>query len=314
MKKWANVTLLGLLVLAYGGVLYKHQALLDWWHLRGYAAPPAVVQLAAGDSMTPKAQHLFYVNRPLISSGRTFTDHCPAAAEKTVVLGCYVGRDAGIYIYAVNDVRLNGVEQVTAAHEMLHAAYRRLSGSERNTVNAMLTDYYNHGLTDQRIKDTLNSYKISEPNDLVNEMHSIFGTEVAQLPAALEQYYRQYFTNRQKVTSYTASYQGEFTSRQTQVAADDAQLKTLKTQIDANEASLNSQQADLKAQRLALQGSNTATDIAAYNLKVAAYNNLLENTKAIIAQYNNLVTTRNSVAIEEQQLQQELSANPLTKQ
>jgi len=303
--------LLVALVAVSGGLLLERQTVLDWWRLRDYAAPTNVVQLAEDDTMTAKAQHLFYVNHPDISTGSNFTTHCPSGGEKTVILGCYVGNDAGIYVYAVSDARLNGVQQVTAAHEMLHAAYRRLSGSERTRVDALLMDYYQHGLSDQRIKDTLDAYKVSEPNDVINEMHSIFGTEVAQLPAGLEQYYKQYFTDRQKVAAYTASYQDEFTSRQTAVAAYDTQLKSLKQQIDADEASLAEQRTELDAERSQLRNSSDNDQIAAYNKKVTSYNSLLANTKNLISQYNDIVDRRNAIALEEQQLQQALSASPL---
>jgi len=311
MKKWFQVMLLAALVAVSGGLLLERQTVLDWWHLRGYAAPMNVVQLAEDDTMTTKARHLFYVNHPDISTGSNFTAHCPSGGEKTVILGCYVGNDAGIYVYAVSDARLNGVQQVTAAHEMLHAAYRRLSGSERTRVDALLMDYYQHGLSDQRIKDTLDAYKVSEPNDVINEMHSIFGTEVAQLPAGLEQYYKQYFTDRQKVAAYTASYQDEFTSRQTAVAAYDTQLKSLKQQIDADEASLAEQRTELDAERSQLRNSSDNDQIAAYNKKVTSYNSLLANTKNLISQYNGIVDKRNAIALEEQQLQRALSASPL---
>lgn len=308
-----------MVLLALGaGLLWQRQNVLDWWRLRAYAAPAAVAQLAADDSMTTKAKHLFYVNRPVVTAGAAFTSHCPAGSEKTVVLGCYVGNDAGIYIYAVSDARLDGVEQVTAAHEMLHAAYRRLSHSERQKVDGMLTDYYQHGLTDQRIKDTIDAYKQSEPDDVVNEMHSVFGTEVPNLPPALEQYYAQYFTVRSKVTALTARYQGEFTSRQAQVAAYDTQLKTLSQQITANEAQLNQQKAMLQTQRNQLQAERSSgqagaynSDVASYNQAVRDYNVQLQATKALISQYNDIVDKRNAIALEEQQLSQALSASTL---
>ena len=308
------LVLIGLLA----GVYTQQQALRDWWLLRGYVAPAVVAQLATDDTMTAKAQHMFYVNHPDVTTGKAFTKNCPVGSEKTVVLGCYIGRDAGIFVYAVTDPRLNGVEQVTAAHEMLHAAYRRLSSGERSKVNAMLTDYYRQGLTDQRIKDTVEAYKKSEPKDVVNEMHSIFGTEVAGLPAPLEAYYKQYFGNRAKVTAFTARYQGEFTSRQTQVASYDAQLKTLGVQIDANEALLSQQKAALDSQSAQLQSQRSSGQIEAYNNGVGAYNRavntynaLVASTKNLIKQYNDIVTARNAIAVEEQQLVQALSASSL---
>lgn len=318
MKKWFQVMLLVLLIAATGGLLVERQAVLDWWHLRGYHAPATVAQLAHDDSMTTMAERMFYVNRPDVTNGTAFTSKCPAGSEKTVVLGCYLGNDHGIYVYAVSDPRLDGVEQVTAAHEMLHAAYRRLSNSERSKVDDMLNDYYQHGLTDQRIKATIDAYKTSEPNDVVNEMNSIFGTEVAHLPAPLEAYYRRYFTDRSKVADYTASYQGEFTDRQEKVAGYDAQLKALNMQIDAQQAQLTRAKAALDAQNSQLQAARSSGQIAVYNSGVASYNRavdsynaLLKATKDAISQYNAIVEQRNAIALEEQQLVQELTASAL---
>ncbi len=320
MKKWLQASVLVLLLTASGTLLLKRQALFDWWHLRGYAAPSAVVQLATDGAMTDQARHLFYVNRPAVTIGKAFTDYCPANGEKTVVLGCYITPDRGIYVYAVTDQRLDGVEQVTAAHEMLHAAYARLSSKERKQVDAWLMDYYQHGLTDQRIKDTIEAYKVSEPNDVVNEMHSIFGTEVANLPAPLENYYRRYFTDRTKVTAMTARYQGEFTTRRQQVANYDAQLAGLKEEIDSSEAQLKEQRTSLDSQRAALQSMQAPKQVATYNAAVASYNRAvstyntrLEEYKSDINQYNDIVAKRNAVALEEAQLTRAITAAPATQ-
>lgn len=314
--KRAQLGLLLVLFTAGGLLVWKQQSLLDWWHLRNYHPSSQIAQLASEDTMTPKAERLFYVNKPQVSSGSAFTQKCPTGTEKTVVLGCYIGRDKGIYISSVSDPRLNGVEQVTAAHEMLHAAYRRLSSSERQKVDAMLMDYYQHNLTDQRIKDTMAAYQKSEPNDVVNEMHSIFGTEIANLPAPLEQYYQQYFTDRSKVAAYTASYQSEFTSRQAQVAAYDTQLSQMKSQIDSNLSQISAQKASLDSQNQTLQSEFASGQISAYNSGVVAYNQavrsyntLAADTRKLINQYNDIVDKRNALALEEQQLTSELSAS-----
>jgi hypothetical protein len=313
-KKWVQTGILAGLLIALALLLLNRQAVRDWLLLVRYSPPVAVTALARDDTMTPKAEHLFYVNHPDITAGSDFTGHCPAGSEKTVVLGCYVGNDGGIYIYRVTDSRLEGVEQVTAAHEMLHAAYRRLSTAERNRVDAMLTDFYTHGLHDERIKSTIEAYRSSEPNDLANEMHSIFGSEVAELPPALETYYQRYFTDRAKVTAYTAAYQAEFTSRRQQVAAYDVTLKSLKQQIDADKASLQQQQTALDVQKAQLEAERSSDQTAAYNAAVSqynqaveAYNRLLQTTKDEIARYNDIVDRRNTLALEERQLVQAIS-------
>jgi len=309
--------LLALLVLV-AAAAWRWQAITDWVALRDYTPPTTVSQLAAEDTMTPEAEHLFYVNHPRVVAGASFSSHCPSGSEKTVVLGCYLSPDKGIYVYAVDDPRLTGVEQVTAAHEMLHAAYRRLSSGERSKVDGMLEDYYKHDLTDQRIKDTIAAYQKSEPHDVVNEMHSVFGTEVADLPASLERYYKRYFTNRAAVTTYTANYQNEFTSRQAQIAAYDAQLAALKRQIDGDKTELTAQRSALDAQAAQLQQLKDSGQIAAYNQGVDSYNTAantynesLAATKDAINQYNTIVAQRNSIVLEAQELTKELSSSSL---
>lgn len=297
--------------------LANQQRILDWWKLRGYVAPPAVVALVGDDTMTSYAQHLFYVNKPAITTGSDFTSKCPLGTEKTIVLGCYVSSDGGIYLYDVTDSRLQGVIQVTAAHEMLHAAYARLSSTERDKIDGLLKNYYENNLTDQRIKDTMDAYKQSEPTQLYNEMHSVFGTEIATLPPELETYYARYFTNRNKITTYAANYESEFTSRRNQIAQYDTQLAGLRQAIEANEASLTSQQATLTAQLAhisSLSPNDTATynaEVQSYNRAVDAYNNLRRQTEEDITTYNTLVDKRNALALEEQQLMQSLSPQSL---
>lgn len=308
---WALVA-----VLLIATAVLQNQAIADWWKLRGYDPPAAVVQLADDTTMTSKARHLFYLNHPGIEAKSAFANNCPSGTEKTIVLGCYKSGENGMYILSVSDPRLHGVEQVTAAHETLHAAYNRLSAKDKNYVNGLLENYYQHDLTDQRIKATLKAYQTSEPGEQLNEMHSIFGTEVANLPAPLETYYKQYFTNRSKVAAYAAQYQFAFTSRQAQVSKDDAQLAAWKKQITTDEAALNSQQAALAADEQRLNTLRTSGNVSAYNAavpaynaKVDAYNTLLATAKQLVGQYNRLVNARNAIATEETQLQQALSGS-----
>jgi hypothetical protein len=305
---------LGLVLVA----LVNRQNILDRWKLHNYTAPAAVAQIAAQDTMTSYARKVFYVNTPALESKATFKQ-CPANGEQTIVLGCYRGGQNGIYLLSVSDARLAGVEQVTAAHEMLHAAYDRLSTKQRAAVDAMLEDYYQHDLSDARIKATIDAYKQTEPNDLVNEMHSIFGTEIASLPAPLESYYQQYFTNRQAVASFAAQYQAEFTSREDTVKADDAQLASWKTQIESAEADLKAKRADLDAQSQRLQAERSGNNISAYNAgvpgynaSVNAYNADVDSLQALVSQYNSLVQARNAVAQETEQLTNEINSQAQT--
>ncbi len=299
-------------------VLHERQNVFDWRKLHGYQAPAAISNLATDDTMTPQTRRIFYVNHPGVEDKTTFTKSCPNnGGEKTVVLGCYHSNQQGIFLLNVTDARLNGVEQVTAAHELLHAAYDRLSSRERNYVNGLLMNYYQHDLHDPRLLSTIAEYKKTEPNDWVNEMHSVFGTEVASLPAPLETYYKRYFTDRQKIAAYAAQYEGAFASRQQKVAVDDAQLTTWKAQISSDEKALQTDQQDISAAQSHLVELRSSGQIDAYNAAVPAYNAqvdtynaLAQTVRDLIDNYNRLVAQRNSIALEENQLVQDITSAP----
>jgi len=303
--------LIGIVLIALVAfLLYSNaQNIRDWWILRNYQAPVEISTLAEQISLNNKSRNIFYVNKPTLTSSEAFTSACPSGVkEQTIVLGCYHGNQRGIYILDVQDPRLSGVEEVTAGHEFLHAAYDRLSSSERLKVDKLLTDFY-ATITDQRIIDTIESYKISEPNDVVNEMHSIFGTEIANLSPELEQYYKRYFFNRALVVGFSEKYQSEFTSRKTKIATADAQLQAYKQQIDSLEAQLKQQLASIEAQDSQMSIYRSNGNISAYNSMVTPYNNLvydynnkINRVQSLIDSYNNLVNTRNNYALEQGQL------------
>jgi hypothetical protein len=310
-----SVTLTLAWLAALALVFVNRQDIFDWWKLQNYQVPAAVASLAEQDTMNGYGRKLFYVNQPRIDSKEAFAQACPHnGGEQTIVLGCYHGGRGGIFLLDVSDPRLNGVLQVTAAHEMLHAAYERLDSADRKKVDSMLLDYYNDGLHDPRVIKTIAAYKKSEPNDLVNEMHSVFGTEIATLPPGLKQYYKRYFNDRSRITAFAARYQSEFTSRENLVAQYDAEMADLKRRIDSGQDELQAKQNqinDLQNQLLSQKNSgNTAAynaGVPGYNSAVNEYNAQVQNVRDLIARYNELVQKRNAVALEENQLVKSLS-------
>ncbi len=307
---------LGKLLFSLGFILvllitwFHRQNLYDWYRLRNYNPPASVVQLASLTTMTDYARHLFYVNRPVIEDKASFNQDCPNnGGEQTIILGCYHDRETGIFLYNVSDPKLAGVVQVTAAHEALHAIYDRLSIHDRNYVDGLLQDYYKHGLHDKRLLDTIAAYKKSEPDAVVNEMHSVFGTEVANLPPKLEAYYKHYFANRSKVVAYSMKYQQAFTSRQARAAALLAQIQSLAAQLGSMQAQIDSEASQLSTKRQALESERNSLDARNYNAQVDAYNAEVQQYKNLIATYNQLVQQHNqlvsqyqAITLEENQL------------
>lgn len=303
-KRWLGELVIFVVWLAILAVVaINRQAISDWFRLRGYHPPAAVAQLASQDTMNAYTRHLFYLNRPqLLPTVTSFRKYCPEN-EDTIVLGCYHSGQNGIFIYNVQDPTLSGVQQVTAAHEVLHSVYARLSPKGRANLDSLLENYYKNGLHDQRVLAEVKLYQQTEPSDVMDEMSCTFGTEIANLPPQLEAYYKHYFNNRAAIVAYEQQYEGEFTSRQTTVNSDDQQLASMKQQIDAQQASLtdqlnqiNTDQASLDSLRSSGQTASYNAAVPGYNNEVDAYNNGVNSLSGAIDNYNQLVATRNLVA------------------
>ena len=309
---------LALLLAAIGLLGLRHDELLDWVATRGYTPSAAVQNLTAETTMTSYAKRLFYANRPAIEDKQVFNQHCTDPSDQVAVLGCFEGDRQGIYIYDVTDARLSGIEQVTAAHEMLHQAYLRLSRAEKNRINGLLQEYFDLKAS-QELKDKIASYRQSEPDQLQNEMHSIMGTEASDLPTELEQYYAQYFTDRQKVLVLHQKYQSEFDSRIAQINDYDAQLTNLKAQIDAHKKELTLREQELRQRRNQMNAYLAANQISDYNAAVPGFNalvveyrDLVKTTNQEVNEFNRLLAERNALAVQERQLEDAINSNVST--
>ena len=309
-------TIVLVLVLACGGLFFwQRDAVLDWAAAREFTPNSTVSQLVSDTTMTPYAKQLFYANRPAVEPRQTFNAHCTDPSEQVAVLGCFVGNRRGIYVYEVTDTRLSGIQQVTAAHEMLHQAYQRLGGKEKTRINGLLQEYHDLKAS-QALKDKIASYKGSEPTELQNEMHSIFGTEATDLPSELETYYKQYFTNRQKVLAFHQQYQSEFDKRRAQIEDYDNRLSVLKAQIEAKKSGLEAQVKALTARRAQLDAYLATNQIEAYNSAVPGFNTLvvsykaeLNATNATVDEFNRLLAERNQLAVQERQLEDAIDSS-----
>jgi uncharacterized protein YukE len=294
------------------GVVWANRyGIYDFIVLFNYEAPNVVAALAADDTMTDRGRRLFYVNKPQISDREQFNTQCKTT-EQTVVLGCYTG--VAIYIFKVDDPTLKGVEQVTAAHEMLHAAYSRLSSSEKKRIDILVDAIYKK-LNDPRINALAASYEKQEPGSVPNELHSILATEVKDVGSELEGYYRQYFTDRRKVVGYSETYSKVFEDLKNQVDNYDADLALRKSQINSLEDELQQMANNLKTQKSkmdALLASNRTDDynaqVPSYNASVNTYNDKLVYLRQLIEEYNAIVIARNNVAVEQQNLAQSIDS------
>ncbi len=309
------LTLIALLVVPVG-LFLNRQAIFDWYRLRNYSPPAEIAQLAETTTMTDEAKRLFYVFYPELQDKEAFNASC-RNIELSIVLGCYV-QGQGIYIFRVVDPRLDGIEEVTAAHEMLHVAYERLSRSERERVDTLTREAFDL-VTNERIIRTLDSYRERDAGVVPNELHSIIASEVRDIPEELEAYYAKYFTDRTAVVSLSEQYEKAFTERKDRVEAFDRQLEALRGQIDSAQSSLDRLQGSLNSERsrldaLLAEGRNQEYNAAVpgFNNLVRSYNNTVAGTQRLIDEFNRIVVARNELVVEERQLIEAIDSRPTT--
>lgn len=298
------------------GLLWQRQAIYDWMRLRNYVPPPEVAALASSTTMNGSARHIFYVNQPALQDKEQFNENC-TDSEQSIVLGCYI-QNRGIYLYNVTDSRLKGVEEVTAAHEMLHAAYDRLSKSDKEKIDQLTQQAYQSN-NNERIKKTVESYRAKDASVVPNELHSIIATEVRDIPPELENYYKRYFDNRLAIVGMSESYEKEFETREALAKDYKQQLDALKAKVDAQTKGLDGRAKDLAQEYKTLERSRGTTDAAsfnaaarAYNDKVTTYNVDVSNVTSLIDQYNAILEKYNAVVLEENQLIKAIDSRPST--
>ncbi|WP_157156754.1 hypothetical protein [Diaminobutyricimonas sp. TR449] len=176
-----------------------------------YSMPTDVAQIADQLGFTDEGRSIFMDARPELLDGEEFRSACnlgPDEGEQDRgldTIGCYygIGSNTGrIAIFRPEDERLANQVLVTAAHEFLHAAYERLSPEQHGHLNALLEARWSLIPPDDPIQARFASSVGGLSENRSTEQFAYLGTEVAEaLDPALEEYYAQYFRDRQAVVA-----------------------------------------------------------------------------------------------------------------
>ncbi|MBH0025216.1 hypothetical protein I6E73_13780 [Salinibacterium sp. SWN248] len=207
------------------------------WDFEPSATVQAYVTTAA---MSDEGQFLFYASHPEIQTNPIFNTTCSNVEENFGVLGCYFPSSKSIFLYDVTDERLDGIEEVVAAHEMLHAAWDRLSSAEQDRLTTLLEAAAESMKDDPEFATILEFYAKTEPGERSNELHSIIGTEFADVSPELEAHYAEYFTDRATVVALHEKSNAVFTEQLEASAKLVDQLDVLRASIDDDYATYNS--------------------------------------------------------------------------
>jgi len=209
-------------------IVLNQQYIVDRISVLQYSPSAEIVELTNTVDYTDEGRFYFYAARPIIDGTTLFNKMCERQEKESAILGCYVNNL--IYIFDVKNEKLAGVKTVTAAHEMLHVAYRRLPASEKERVDELLAQEHAKQNSPD-LKGRMEYYERTEPGEKFNELHSIIATEFSDISPELEKYYSRFFNDRQKIVALHDSYNSQFKELSNKQQSLSKELDTLAAEI-----------------------------------------------------------------------------------
>ena len=283
----------------------RGQAMADQVTIWFSPSPAEISALADATGMSETGRRIFFASTPELDDAEDFNTHCPV--DEQIVLGCYAARE--IYLFRVTDERLQGTNEVTAAHEMLHAAYERLPDSERSRIDALIDAFVDALADDHPLFTVMASYPEASHAD---ELHSRLGTEITELTPALESYFARYFDDRSLVLAQHARSTATLDAANARIAQLSAELDALGVDIESRRAAWEADSAELDADIERYNAAGwTPTSDREYRELQARWDAREAERLALVAdidRYNALVAELNELSAASNELYQELDS------
>lgn len=236
-KRVVGVLVAVLVIVGLLAALHYRQDIIDTFRANNFEASEELTAIVDHLDLTPRGERVFLATHPTLDGSQGFNARCQSVehAEEGHVMGCFA--DEGIHLYEVTDERISGIVEVTAAHELMHAAWSRLSGSEQRTLAEELEEVYTELSEDHaELATRMSVYEHLDQSEFANELHSVLATEVADLPPWLEEHYERWFRDRAAVVSDFDDYHAVFTELQDRADELSTELDEIREEVERRNA------------------------------------------------------------------------------
>ena len=288
-------------------VAWRWEWIYDWYRGIIYQPSAEMATIRTKLKLTGQGEFIFNAAQPELNDAADFNENCRQDETEVAVLGCYTL--GNIYVYDIKDTRLDGIRELTAAHELLHAFWAKMDNGERERLQPILNQVYKNNLI--ILKDDIETYAESER---LEEIFVRAGTEIKELPVELEEIYARVFESQDAVVDFYDNYSAVFREMKTRLENLADELESLKSQIDEKiheyEVGVANLEKDIInfnscAETVGCFQSN-AEFYAQRNALIAcesALNVLNDEVNVLIDNYNDKVNEYNSNALESRRLQ-----------
>lgn len=291
MKKFAicSVILMGLVVffaLNFGTIKDMMVGLT-------YRPTSEMSEIRESLDLTGKGARIFNATLPDLKEKEEFNQICRDEESANAILGCY--RGDRVYVYNILDEELEGIREVTSAHELLHAVYYRMNINEKRELRDSLLAVYeeNQDVLGEEI-DLYDDYKKEE------ELYVRVGTEIADLPEALEKHYGEIFKDQDKIAGYYKKYISVFKEIERKLAELLEQVKSLEAEINSKTVQYEEDMAvlnkDIAEFNNCAETANCFTSTWVFNNRKNGLTARSDTLSALRDEINEMITRYNDLA------------------
>lgn len=291
-KKIAReLTAVGVMIALVGALVFVVQTptVQDIWRGWGYEPETRIAEIEEDLELTDRGKRLFRATRPIIEQSTDFNTHCGSHSAEISVIGCYTG--GKMYIYEITNDELADANTVTAAHELLHAAWERMGEGEKARISALLDEVYQQNA--EWMESELEAYTADVRKE---EMYTRAGTKLENLPEELEKHYADYFRNRAQIVAFYHNYEAPFERLKSEMA-------TLRTEILAEK------------EVIALERERYVSDAQSLSFKIDSFNNCANTLGCFVSEADfrrrrgELETEQENLELRREALNQRIDAN-----
>ena len=280
----------GFATLVYDGPLIK-----DYILAYGYQEPVDVAEAVAPLSLTNYSVRLLKASKTQIFDAKQFNISCDnfESKESDKLLGCYFNQK--IYVYNITNPEIENSEDVTLAHELLHAGWDRMNNKQKLSLKDALDKQIASGISPAAEK-AIDAYKKNgvAGDYLMDEIHSILGTDELNLSPELESHYQKFFKSRAEIVNLSLGVNKVFEDVRAEINNYKQSLDLLASQIDGVQADIKLSNSEYYRLTGIADSKLNAGDYSGYNAMVGPINNIVASAQGLDTKQQQLIDDYNS--------------------